>query len=206
MAPAGGGTQTSVDGSFSLSKEFFILSNRVASVTLTITNDSPASGTFSVSKLKHVEYTASGPVFDTVTPLYWLDIGAPGATQVDTYVVTIPAGGTANVELADADGSTLNALDRHPRGVAPRARRAPGQPQLLATPARTLEGHDVLLLQVPRSGARPHRRPRGHRHRQLGDGRRPPARRRQRPQRLHQEVGVVQSRWADAGDSRECRH
>ena len=74
--PTGEGEVPAVPGSFEVS-------NVRVSSTFTITNRSPLFQQFTVRKLEHTEFTASGQVSVTQDPLQWMRLGPPGnATQV----------------------------------------------------------------------------------------------------------------------------
>lgn len=109
VRPSEGTTAPAVSGSFSLSPESVAFSNTKIRETITIRNDAPIGLEFTVRKLDHTEFKATGPVHVEATPLSWLALGAGAApARVQELKVFVDGnGGTAKLELASAANPDL---------------------------------------------------------------------------------------------------
>lgn len=96
---------TAVEGAFTLSATTVRMSNVDPSEVLTLVHDAPRSIEFTLRKVSHTVFGDSVQR-DSVAPMPWLGIGAPGAPQnVQSYTVSVPAGSTG-VQLALVNAQT----------------------------------------------------------------------------------------------------
>ena len=110
--PLGGATgdpQNEVLGAFTVGiGEPLVFSNIRVTGEFKITNNSPTFQEFKVRKLEHREVRSTGPFTETTTPLFWIQMGAPGQTQqAQEVTIGVEAGGTATVSLEGAHNATI---------------------------------------------------------------------------------------------------
>ncbi|MEK7705129.1 MAG: hypothetical protein AAB426_09240 [Myxococcota bacterium] len=102
-------------GTFGIDHTSIRFNARTTEASFVITNNSPASLTFTVTKSEHVEYADGGRVVVRTNPLSWLAIGqSHDASQVASYGVEVSGnGGTVAIKIAGAENLVL----RRWRGV-----------------------------------------------------------------------------------------
>jgi hypothetical protein len=109
----GGEPVSASPGSFSLSEDSIEFTNNKVSHTFEIINNSPQAYEFTIRKLRHIEHTDSGLVYEEANPLFWVRMGLAGyAAQTQSFDVLVDgSGGSTEIELAGVDNDTLSSWD-----------------------------------------------------------------------------------------------
>ena len=101
--------QTEVIGTYALSTENLSLTNTEQSGTVTLRNDAPVGLDFTIRKVEHTEYAASGPVSETANPLPWVAMGAGQTSRVSQFTVFVEGkGGTKQLRISDSGNPDLD--------------------------------------------------------------------------------------------------
>lgn len=100
-------------GSFDLDTVSLKLGSEKVSAVITITNHSATFQQFTLTKVKHTEYSDQGATLVTDNPLFWLKLGETeaGATQVQTLTVGVDGNGTKQVWITNAANDALPRWD-----------------------------------------------------------------------------------------------
>jgi len=110
LAQPTGTPQLEVVGAYKVFAEDALeFSNVRVSGNFSIENQSPTYQEFKVRKVSHTETQASGPVTETMMPLFWLGLGTPGMVQqVNEVTIGINAGETATVAIENAHNANIS--------------------------------------------------------------------------------------------------
>lgn len=100
-------------GTFDLDTTSLKLGSEKVSAVITLTNHSANFQEFTITKVKHTEYSDQGATLITDNPLFWLQLGETedGATQVQTLTVGVDGNGTKQIWITHAANDALPRWD-----------------------------------------------------------------------------------------------
>jgi hypothetical protein len=137
--PSAGKGVAAPTGSFSIDDTDLRFTTTHVSDQFVIENDSSEAERFTISKIQHTEYSATGSKLVTDDPLSWLDIEVDtGTLEAGGVTVVVDAGAKATVKLAGAaDGDGLERWDGRLRVAGD----VLGEREVLLHFSGTREGH-----------------------------------------------------------------